>query len=116
MVLTGHHNTVLFVTHCGQNGMNEAVYHGVPIVAFPVFADQGDNARRIVDRGLGVTIDKNTITEEVVYSAIITVLNNTRQVTICSLLVIPVYCISGYVTILEIISLHILYVLTCGMS
>ncbi|XP_069955893.1 UDP-glucuronosyltransferase 2B1 isoform X2 [Cherax quadricarinatus] len=76
--ILAHPNTVLFVTHCGQNGVNEAVYHGVPIVAFPIFADQGDNARRVVDRGLGLMIDKNAITEHLAYTTIIAVLNNTR--------------------------------------
>ncbi|XP_042212020.1 UDP-glucuronosyltransferase 1A9-like [Homarus americanus] len=74
----GHPNTVLFVTHCGQNGVNEAVYHGVPIVALPVFADQGDNARRVVDRGLGLMIHKEAITHDLAYTTITTVLNHTR--------------------------------------
>lgn len=74
----GHPNTRLFVTHGGQNGLNEAVYHGVPIVALPVFADQGDNARRAVDHGFGVSLDKDNITEDVVYAAITSVLNDTR--------------------------------------
>ncbi|XP_069186026.1 UDP-glucuronosyltransferase 1A8 isoform X3 [Procambarus clarkii] len=74
----GHPNTVLFVTHCGQNGINEAVYHGVPIVGFPIFADQGDNARRVVDHGLGLVIDKAAITEELAYTTITAVLNNSR--------------------------------------
>lgn len=76
--LAAHPNTRLFVTHCGQNGLNEAVYHGVPIVALPVFADQGDNARRVVDHGLGLAIDKDSISESVVFETITTVLNDTR--------------------------------------
>lgn len=76
--LLAHPNTRLFVTHCGQNGLNEAVYHGVPIVALPVFADQGDNARRVVDHGLGLAIDKDSISESVVFETITTVLNDTR--------------------------------------
>ncbi|XP_068228919.1 UDP-glucuronosyltransferase 1A8-like isoform X1 [Palaemon carinicauda] len=76
--LLGHYKTRLFVTHCGQNGVNEAVYHGVPLVAMPVFADQGDNARRVKDRGLGVVLDKTTITADSAYEAITAVLNDTR--------------------------------------
>ena len=50
----------------------------MPLVAVPVFADQGDNARRVVDRGLGVLVDKTEITEEGVYSAITTVLRDPK--------------------------------------
>lgn len=58
--------------------MNEAVFHGVPLVAVPIFADQGDNARRVSERGLGVTVDKTEISEEQIYSAITTVLSNPK--------------------------------------
>ncbi|XP_050705063.1 UDP-glucuronosyltransferase 1A8-like [Eriocheir sinensis] len=76
--ILGHPKTVLFVSHCGQSGMNEAVYHGVPLVAVPIFADQGDNARRVAERGLGVAVDKTEISEERIYSAITTVLRDPK--------------------------------------
>ncbi len=36
--LLSHQKTKLFITHCGSNGLQEALIAGVPIIGFPVFA------------------------------------------------------------------------------
>ena len=46
----------MFVTHCGNNGQYESVYHAVPMVGLPIFAEQHHNAFRIMDRGYGISI------------------------------------------------------------
>ncbi|XP_076055067.1 UDP-glucuronosyltransferase 1A9-like [Oratosquilla oratoria] len=74
--LLAHPATKLFISHCGINSINEAMYHGVPIVAIPVFADQGDNAIRLREKGVSVVLDKADVTEDHIYRAITTVLNN----------------------------------------
>lgn len=38
-----------FVTHCGWNSTLESLVSGVPVVAFPKWADQGTNAKLIED-------------------------------------------------------------------
>ncbi|KAK7891041.1 hypothetical protein WMY93_023004 [Mugilogobius chulae] len=38
--LLGHPKTRVFVTHGGTNGLQEAIYHGVPILGIPLFFDQ----------------------------------------------------------------------------
>ena len=43
----------VFLTHCGMNSVNEALYTGVPMVAMPFINDQITNARRVVELGLG---------------------------------------------------------------
>ncbi|KAI0213329.1 UDP-glucuronosyltransferase 2A1, partial [Lamellibrachia satsuma] len=55
--LLGHPNTVLFITHCGINGQYESLYHGVPMLGFPLFGDQPHNAFRMVDRGYGTEMN-----------------------------------------------------------
>jgi MGT family glycosyltransferase len=47
----------LFVTHCGMNSMNEAIFYGVPTVCIPLAADQPMVAHRAVELGVGVYID-----------------------------------------------------------
>ena len=74
----GHPQIKVFVYHCGMNGVWEAVYHGVPIVAVPLFADQFDNAQRIVSRGIGVKLDITTLTSKKLADAILEVANNPR--------------------------------------
>lgn len=42
--ILAHPNTKLFITHAGKGGVAEAQYHGVPMVALPIFGDQQGNA------------------------------------------------------------------------
>lgn len=43
----------VFLSHTGMNSTMEALYLGVPIVAFPLQPEQEANARRVGDLGLG---------------------------------------------------------------
>ena len=75
--LLGHPNLRLFITHCGSHSSNEVIYHGVPIVAVPLFTDQPSNAYKLVNRlHLGVQVDFHEMTEQVLYDAIQEVLTN----------------------------------------
>ncbi|KAK6316325.1 hypothetical protein J4Q44_G00138490 [Coregonus suidteri] len=49
--LLGHPKMRLFVAHGGTNGVQEAIYHGVPVVGLPLFFDQYDNLLRLQTRG-----------------------------------------------------------------
>jgi len=50
--ILGHPNTRLFITHAGNGGQYEALYHGVPMLSFPLFADQHTNAQKTVEKGI----------------------------------------------------------------
>ena len=54
----------LFITHSGNNGQFEALYHAVPMIGFPVFGDQRYNAKRIEYKGYGRGMDLHTFTAE----------------------------------------------------
>ena len=74
--LLGHKNVKLFITHSGNNGQYEAVYHAVPLVTFPLQLEQIHNSYRISSRGCGIFLDIRDFTEEMLFSAIVEVLTN----------------------------------------
>uniref|UniRef100_A0AAG5D7U9 UDP-glucuronosyltransferase n=1 Tax=Anopheles atroparvus TaxID=41427 RepID=A0AAG5D7U9_ANOAO len=43
----------LFITHSGLLSTQEAIWHGVPVIGFPVFADQFKNINYCVSKGVG---------------------------------------------------------------
>ncbi|KAG7224547.1 hypothetical protein INR49_011299, partial [Caranx melampygus] len=51
--LLGHPQIKVFVAHGGTNGVQEAIYHGVPVLGIPLFFDQYDNLLRLQERGAG---------------------------------------------------------------
>ncbi|GER32649.1 UDP-Glycosyltransferase superfamily protein [Striga asiatica] len=57
MEVLGHESVGCFVTHCGWNSTLESLWCGVPVVAFPVWSDQGTNAKMIEEEwGTGVRV------------------------------------------------------------
>lgn len=54
--LLGHSQTRVFVSHCGMNGMNEGAFHGVPVLAMPLYGDQLNNAQQLVHAGMAIAI------------------------------------------------------------
>ncbi|XP_014688737.3 UDP-glucuronosyltransferase 2C1-like [Equus asinus] len=74
--LLGHPKTRAFITHCGTNGIYEAIYHGVPMVGIPMFGDQVDNIARIKAKGVAVDVDMRTMTSADLLNALKSVINN----------------------------------------
>ena len=63
--LLAHKDIKAFVSHVGHNSLYESAYHGVPVVAFPLFADQHGNAKKAEHFGLGLSVNyKNTDTQQ----------------------------------------------------
>ena len=73
--LLGHPNTVLFITHCGNNGQYESLYHGVPMIGFPLFGEQSHNAFRMVNHGYGLRMNILKFTADGLVNNIHKVLN-----------------------------------------
>ncbi|EDW90225.2 UDP-glycosyltransferase UGT5 [Drosophila yakuba] len=62
--ILAHPKTKLFITHAGKGGVAEAQYHGVPMVALPIFGDQQGNAEIMAKFGFGRWLDILTMTKE----------------------------------------------------
>ncbi|XP_047654772.1 UDP-glucuronosyltransferase 2A1 isoform X1 [Phacochoerus africanus] len=73
--LLGHPKAKAFITHGGTNGIYEAIYHGVPMVGVPMFADQPDNIAHMKAKGAAVEVNINTMTSEDLLNALKTVIN-----------------------------------------
>ncbi|XP_031518091.1 UDP-glucuronosyltransferase 2B23-like [Papio anubis] len=74
--LLGHPKTRAFITHGGANGIYEAIYHGVPMVGIPLFADQPDNIAHMKARGAAVQLDFDTMSSTDLVNALKTVIND----------------------------------------
>eukprot|EP00076_Gallus_gallus_P009662 XP_004941251.1 UDP-glucuronosyltransferase 2A2 isoform X1 [Gallus gallus] len=74
--LLGHPLAKAFITHGGTNGIYEAIYHGIPMVGIPMFADQHDNVAHMRAKGAAVELDFSTLTTQNLVDAVNTVINN----------------------------------------
>jgi glucuronosyltransferase len=76
--ILAHSNVKVFITHGGLLGTTEALIEGKPMLGFPVFGDQEMNMAQIADRGYGIQIMIDDITEESVLSALKELLENPK--------------------------------------
>ncbi|KAJ4431916.1 hypothetical protein ANN_20522 [Periplaneta americana] len=74
--ILAHPNIRMFISHCGKMSTSETMYRGVPIVGVPFVADQFFNIQKIIRKGMGVFLDRRTMTKESVLKAIREILNN----------------------------------------
>jgi glucuronosyltransferase len=76
--VTGHPNVRVIITHGGLMGTQEAVHTGVPMVGIPLFADQEQNIRNYVSKGIAVIVLYDHVTKESISNALQTVLQDPR--------------------------------------
>jgi len=55
--ILAHPSVKLFVTHSGNKGQYEAIYHGVPMIGFYLLGDQLYNAKRLDHKGYGLSMN-----------------------------------------------------------
>lgn len=76
--ILAHPKIKLFITHAGKGGITEARYHGVPMVALPVFGDQPSNAETMQKAGYGIALDLLQLNEQNFGASIREVLENEK--------------------------------------
>lgn len=64
------------MTHGGANGIYEAIYHGIPMVTFPLFSEQYDNTAYMKAKGAAVRLDWKTMSSSDLLDAMKTVIND----------------------------------------
>ncbi|XP_024101837.2 UDP-glucuronosyltransferase 2B15 isoform X3 [Pongo abelii] len=74
--LLGHPKTKAFITHGGTNGIYEAIYHGIPMVGIPLFADQHDNIFHMKAKGAALSVDIRTMSSKDLLKALKSVIND----------------------------------------
>ena len=75
--LLGNQKTRLFVTHAGNNGQLESLYHGIPMLCMPFFGDQGYNSALTKKKGYGLVLDPFEFTPDELYDTIQELVYNT---------------------------------------
>lgn len=55
--ILAHPNLKAFISHAGILSSQEALWHGKPIIAIPMFVDQQRNTARSIDLGMAVKVD-----------------------------------------------------------
>ncbi|CAG0916887.1 unnamed protein product [Notodromas monacha] len=68
--LLGHKNVKVFLTHGGILSVQEATYHGVPMIGIPIGSDQDMNLQRATSDGRAIVLDFDTLTPKEIISAI----------------------------------------------
>ncbi|MCI4393460.1 hypothetical protein PGIGA_G00157800 [Pangasianodon gigas] len=74
--LLGHPKTRVFVAHGGTNGIQEAIYHGVPLIGFGLVWDQPDNLAKMRVKGVAKNVNFATVDKDSFLLTLKEVLNN----------------------------------------
>ncbi|XP_030372786.1 UDP-glucuronosyltransferase 1-9 [Scaptodrosophila lebanonensis] len=54
--ILAYSNVKAFITHGDSFSLQEAIYNAIPVVVFPMLHDEINNAQRVKERSLGITI------------------------------------------------------------
>ncbi|KAJ3592095.1 hypothetical protein NHX12_007224 [Muraenolepis orangiensis] len=77
--LLSHPKAKLFLSHGGSHGIYEGICNAVPMVIMPLFADQLDNVKYMVARGVASELVLLDLTTEKLLEALNKVLNDTSH-------------------------------------
>lgn len=74
--ILAHPNTRIFISHCGLSSVNEAKFHGVPILGIPIFGDQLHNAATVSGQGWAISVPYSDLNEKSLNDALHELLTN----------------------------------------
>lgn len=66
------------MTHGGSHGTYEGICNAVPLLMFPLFADQDDNVNRLVSRGGAKKLNIHEFTTEELVAALKDLIHDKR--------------------------------------
>ncbi|XP_073242723.1 UDP-glucuronosyltransferase 2C1-like [Porites lutea] len=76
--LLAHKDIKAFISHVGHNSLYESAYHGVPLVCFPLYAEQHANAKKVEHFGLGLAVYHDRTNAQELYKTIELVISEPR--------------------------------------
>nr|XP_023029679.1 UDP-glucuronosyltransferase 2B33-like [Leptinotarsa decemlineata] len=74
--ILGHPKVKVFVTQGGVQSIEEAIYHGVPMVGIPFLADQPQNIKTLSEKEMAVPLNFETMMKDDLKRAIVEVVEN----------------------------------------
>lgn len=78
LYVAGHPKIRAFVTHGGLLSLFETVYHGVPVVAMPVFCDHDSNVEKAVQDGYAIRLELQELTATKLLKSVTLVMNDPK--------------------------------------
>ncbi|ODM87568.1 UDP-glucuronosyltransferase 1-9 [Orchesella cincta] len=71
-----HPKIRMYITHGGVGGIYESILSKVPMICFPIFAEQEFNANTMVEKGYGIKLELISLKEEEVTDAVAKILSD----------------------------------------
>jgi len=68
--LLQHPSIAMAILHCGIGGVQEALYHQIPVICLPYGYDQFDTAVRLESQGLGIQLLPSEVSRRTVGEAV----------------------------------------------
>ncbi|ODM96456.1 2-hydroxyacylsphingosine 1-beta-galactosyltransferase [Orchesella cincta] len=76
--ILSHPKIKAFITHSGLIGIQESIYNAVPLISFPIFAEQDYNAERVHRNEYGIRLEITTVNQAELEDAISKVVNDSK--------------------------------------
>ncbi|KAF5301856.1 hypothetical protein FQR65_LT08688 [Abscondita terminalis] len=73
-----HPKIKLFITQGGLQSMDEAIYDNIPMLGLPFMGDQHFNMDKMVNRGIGLSLDYKTLRKDEFKANILELINNPK--------------------------------------